>query len=566
LYFEGAIMGRLHALTCFAGLFVLAGLWQARAAQPDYLSPTEHRRLALVIGNAFYEHFDELRGSQTDATEIFKLLNEKAKFDIVDVLHDVESRDALERNVVAFTQKVRAGDLVLIYYSGHGFSHGGDNYLVPTKAPPSVRPADLDKAFPPESAIRRYITDNGKPAVVIVLLDACRTYAGIVSAVAPEYQPVAVAQPPEVAAGPPNAEAEVGLLEPSAITTDQLLGFAAAPGQSATGMPAGTPSPYTQALLTNIAKEGWELVSVQKEIVRSVRDSTAPVQNPWFSQSLVTEVFLRPNAASRAQERDLWLAALDTGNREEVRKYYDYHRVGPYADAAQRWLQANPTDRHPTFSQVSPLQPELAWLQAGAGPVEFARMPIGVGVDRTLNLSEAKAQIPRRLAEADVRSLLQLHGQARLTERVKSGAQVLSRGVPLDIQATGQRLLANAFPILGAEAVPLALPLRTPETGLRVGKRYAEFVLASPADGAASVVDPVPLQRALEGLKKQKRVVGWVSISTPKRQRARDQDLLNLQAVHAKYLLKQAGVPEAKISVLEAFENGPAVRVRIYAF
>lgn len=554
-------------LPCALSL-MLSLLFGAAAAQtPNYLTQKEPQRLALVVGNFDYTSFEDLPGSRTDAEAMRDLLRDRLGFN-VDYVPGADTFDAFtEIYLKAFAAKIREGDLVVFYFSGHGFAHGQTNYLVPTKAPPTIRPAQLDEAFLPESAIRAFLVKRN-PGLVIVFLDACRTYAGVVSDNAPLFDTDTPLPPPSVAPA-----AGGGLLEPIGLGSDVIVGFAAAPGHPAVGYVTGHPSRYTRALLGSLDREDWEFHLVKRDVVYSVKSSTTPPQVPWFSDSVITEVFFKPTDFTRRQDLASWQAVLATGQRAKVAQYLEYHRVGPYAEAARRWLRDNPTDVHPTFSQVSPLQAELAWkapAPAAAASVVLPRLPEGVGVARTLSL-EGVDNVPRGSAEATTERLLQLHGEARLTKSTEAmtgaGSRVLARGIPLSItDSLGGVVRGYATPFLGGDRIAVLLKSNPQAEGYRVGTPFAEVTLRPPADGSAAVVDPRPLLAELNRLQARGRQVGWISISTPKVDQVRDQGLLSLRATQTKYLLGIAGIPEAKISTVEAYETGTDVRVRIYAF
>lgn len=549
----------------------LAFAMSAAAQSADFLLPRSPQKLALVVGNADYKSFADLPGSKTDAEEVGGLLRDKLGFEVVQV-HDVETFDSFtEIHLKAFAARIRRGDLVVFYFSGHGFGRGGENYLVPTKAPPSIRPEQLSDVFLPESAIREYLKARS-PGVVMVLLDACRTYAGIVSDSAPPYVPGALpadATVPTVGAAGQSAE---GLTAPTVVDADEIVSFAAAPGMPALGL-AGGVSPYSKALLEHFAHEGWELSAVRREVIYFVRSGTEPPQIPYFTDSLVSQVFLRPNAATLLDELESWKAVLATGKREDVKKYYEFNRVGTYAHAAELWLASHPVDVNPKFSQVSPLQAELAWVPPSATPSPMTvldRLPEGVGVSRRLVLHSREA-LPQSSDEATSETLLQLHGQARLTRSLSAatakGSTILPRGIPLDITSfIAGTLRADALPRLGEDTVPITLEVKSPLEGLRIGAPFAEVTLTAPADRSASVVDPGPLRAQVDRLKAANRQVGWMAISTPKASSSREQGLLGLQAIQVRYLLTRWGVPEAKISTVEGLDASEGVRVRIYAF
>ena len=564
-------------IACIGALAAWAFFGAVAWAQPaaDYFAVHEPQRFALVVGNDAYTNFGRLPGSLTDAEQMRDLLGKTLGFK-VDYVVDVDTFDNfVEKHLAPFASKISPGDLVVFYFSGHGFAYGANNFLVPTAAPGLVRPSDVTRAFLPESAIRLFLKDRA-PGLIIVLLDACRTYAGIVSSAAPPYSPapVAPAEPPsepaEAVLPPIGAE---GLAKPIGLSSDVIVGFAAEPGKPAIGLPAGQPSTYTKALLDTFGQDGWEFSEVRRTIAYLVRSGTQERQAPYFSETLITEVYLRPTQRVRDDDLRLWKATEAEGDVEKVKLYYAKHRVGPYARSALRWIADFPNGRRPTYSQVSPLLPELAWTAPveGGAAVVLPKLPSGVGVARILDVTAENA-LPANVAEATTERLLDLHKQARLTQRVQAqtaaGKQFIAKGIPFSISNITRGVLQGyAVPLMGGD--PVAVRFRAPDQaeGLRLGSPYAEISLTPAQGGTAMVVDTAPLLERLKILKAAGREVGWVSITTPKLSDEGDQARLSLQAVQTKQaLLSEAAIPGAKISVLEGFNTGEAVRVRIYAY
>jgi uncharacterized caspase-like protein len=97
-----------HFAACLLGL---AALFAA-------LTPaTAEKRVALVIGNAAYQHVPPLRNPSNDATDIAAKLRGLG-FDVVEGI-DLQKRD-MEKRVRAFAEALNGADVGLFYYAGHG--------------------------------------------------------------------------------------------------------------------------------------------------------------------------------------------------------------------------------------------------------------------------------------------------------------------------------------------------------------------------------------------------------------------------------------------------------------
>src|SRR5207248_2045836 len=101
------------------------------------------RRQALVMGNIAYP-FQSLRNAVNDAREMAKALSELGFS--VDKLENGTLKD-MQRSGREFVSKVRPGDVVLVYYSGHGIQYHGENFLIPIDFTPTTELAIPEDAY-----------------------------------------------------------------------------------------------------------------------------------------------------------------------------------------------------------------------------------------------------------------------------------------------------------------------------------------------------------------------------------------------------------------------------------
>ena len=94
--------------------------------------PASAAKHAFVLANNAYEQLSSLRNTHADA-EAYGGAFEELGFDVTHHrdLTRAETLGAFD----AFLNRVRPGDQVAFVYSGHGWSDGQGNYLVPTDAP-----------------------------------------------------------------------------------------------------------------------------------------------------------------------------------------------------------------------------------------------------------------------------------------------------------------------------------------------------------------------------------------------------------------------------------------------
>lgn len=258
-------------------------------------SAAEAKRVALVIGNAQYEHAARLANPKNDATDMSRKLADLG-FEVVSGL-DLDLRGMRDK-VREFARKLDGAEVALFYYAGHGLQVNGENYLAPVDA--QLRSyLDLEFESLPinliVSAMERSVKTN------LVFLDACRD------------NPLAdnLARSMGTRSGAVGRGlAKVG----SGLGT--LLSFATQPGNVALDG-KGRNSPFTKALLKHLGTPGQgvsqDLVYVRREVLRETNGQ----QVPWENSSLTGEVILREKppqeeVAVEQEDRSLELAYWET--------------------------------------------------------------------------------------------------------------------------------------------------------------------------------------------------------------------------------------------------------------
>jgi hypothetical protein len=88
-------------------------------------------RVALVVGNAKYQHLNALPTPLQDASAMASLF-ESAGFQVFEGSN--LDRNAFRGMILKFARIAQAADLAAIYYSGHGIAIDGLNYLLPVDA------------------------------------------------------------------------------------------------------------------------------------------------------------------------------------------------------------------------------------------------------------------------------------------------------------------------------------------------------------------------------------------------------------------------------------------------
>ncbi|GAB1478544.1 caspase family protein [Paracoccaceae bacterium] len=231
------------------------------------------RRLALVVGNEAYAH---VPGLATPVKDAHALARELRQLDFeVTVLTDADP-GVFEAVLQAFAAQAAGAETVLFYYAGHALQADGVNRLVPVSAR-----LDSAAALTSETLELNAIAARLKPAdgQLLIFLDACRT------------DPL----PPEL-----RGQAAAGLAQYDG-GAGSFVAFATAPGEVAWDKgTSGDSSPFTAALLAQIAQPGQSLSDLMIEVRNAVETATGGKQTPWEQSSLRSQFYFVPQAAPEA--------------------------------------------------------------------------------------------------------------------------------------------------------------------------------------------------------------------------------------------------------------------------
>ena len=91
-----------------------------------------------------------------------------------------------------------------------------------------------------------------------------------------------------------------------------LIAFATGPGQTALDGQEGTNSPFTRALMANIAAPGVEIQQAMTKVRAQVNEETNENQLPWGHTNLIGSVYLNPAPAAVAVSTDAPNIPADT--------------------------------------------------------------------------------------------------------------------------------------------------------------------------------------------------------------------------------------------------------------
>jgi len=240
-------------------------------------------RLALVIGNADYrEDFNPLQLGKlsnpvNDAVDIATVLTGLG-FQVI-LKTDLHKRTAMKQAVREFTQRLKANDVGLFYFSGHGFQHESINYLVPLRAD-IHNDIDIEgEALAVQYVLRQM--ERATKGVKLMILDACR-----------ENIPADFFRKTKGA----FAGVSKGFSSSLNAPMNTLIIYATAANKiSWGGLPGEPNSVYTKHLLDVLQQQPHAMVEillkeVRQRVVQDTQDINEP-QVPWESGSLVTQPF-----------------------------------------------------------------------------------------------------------------------------------------------------------------------------------------------------------------------------------------------------------------------------------
>ena len=308
-----------------AALSVAALLVSGDAALAD-------KRVAFVVGNAAYRNVPQLPNPAIDAKAIANVLR-SVGFEVVEGTN--LTRDKMTEKLLDFGKKAEGADVAVFFYAGHGIAVNNTNYLLPIDADlKSEMDVKLGAAINVDLTLEQTMADA---KVKLVFLDACRDNpfaARIRSAKATR----------SVAVNSGLAEMKSG--------EGTLLAFATGPGQTALDGDVGNHSPFTRALISNIAKPGVEIQQAMTKVRAQVNEETNKNQLPWGHTNLIGEVYLNPQAASAdkpaaastetpvamntasapatAMEVEFWRSVKDSNKPEELNAYLTSYPNGAF--------------------------------------------------------------------------------------------------------------------------------------------------------------------------------------------------------------------------------------------
>ncbi|WP_426443019.1 caspase family protein [Bradyrhizobium genosp. P] len=314
----------MRTLTLVASLICMA--LTATAAQAE-------KRVAFVVGNGAYKNVTPLPNPTMDAKAMAGALR-NVGFDVVEGTN--LTRDKMTEKLLDFGKKAQGADIAVFYYAGHGIAIGGTNYLLPIDADiKSEMDVKLGAAINIDLTLDQTMSDA---KVKLVFLDACRD------------NPFAAKIKSNSATRSINVQTGLAEMKSGEGT---LIAFATGPGQTALDGQEGTNSPFTRALVDNIAQPGVEIQQAMTKVRAQVNEETNKGQLPWGHTNLIGAVYLNgppaaPDTAAPAPsastavaaapgsdvELEFWRSIKDSNKPEELNAYMSKYPNGQFKPLA----------------------------------------------------------------------------------------------------------------------------------------------------------------------------------------------------------------------------------------
>jgi uncharacterized caspase-like protein len=272
-------------------------------------------RVAFVLGNEAYSGENYLPNPVRDAKAMEVSLNRlgfnvTANFNLGFAQTKIFIDEFIER------LRIHPADVGLLYYSGHGIQINDENYLVPIDVKLSettdaqlIRLKEIIEGISEHCAVR------------LIILDACRD-----NPLAPDIVKSAL-KTRGLYLG--NGEIKTSGLAEVKAAANTFIAFAAAPGDVAYDG-EGELSPFTQALVDNIAAVDLPLSNLSIRVRNEVGRLTQGLQKTWDHSSLGAPFFFNPGSLLLLTGNSLSFMAL-------MATFYTYSMILA-SDAGARWI------------------------------------------------------------------------------------------------------------------------------------------------------------------------------------------------------------------------------------
>ena len=570
--------------TIFFLVFLLAAdLMQAsplRSSIENYLTEHEPIRHALVIGNANYKHMGRMDSAEADAKSVARDLT-ALNFNVMQCLNVSSVRQFEDEILPSFRKKINIGDLVLFYFSGHGFAHGPHNFIAPVDMPLTIKKEEIVYFAISTEGVEDYLSKR-QPGLLLMLIDACRSIAGFKITAKNNLKII-----PKGMSIPLRYNMNI----------NTLVGYATRFGTIALGSNVAQElSPFTKSLIAHIATQDREFGAVFNEISVDVRVETDEYQHPGLFDWSDTDLYLNPTDLIKKQQKEAWLVALDSQNKKIIKRFLYRHSVSKYAAAARKWLSENEDNSEVlAYTLVSPAAVERAWRPSGESRVAIIPSADGFAFNRYVDFNESKqvkdlddsqlGLVPsgtRCISEAKLNKALKAHANVVTTKDYKARlASSLSHPDTMRVPfGTTMKIEEKLKCSPEADCLRVRIPNELHDLYIdlkaftplvrpvELGQSLLEIIAEPQNEGIKDLIDPQKIKKAITDLKKEGRSITWVSIATAMNDDINEAVERASRLLHTKYLLKKYGIDGRRITSVTNIEDfhGDGVRLRFFGY
>jgi hypothetical protein len=275
------------------------------------------KRVALVVGNSSYRNVPSLPNPARDAAAVADLFKASG-FSSVNLKRDLGVA-ALRRAVGDFAETARDADVAVVYFAGHGIEVDGMNYIIPVDAS-LARDFDIEDETVALDRILRSVQSAKR--LHLVMLDACRD------------NPFLKTMKRSVASR--SVGRGLAKVEPS--MPDTLIAFAAKAGSVALDGDAKH-SPFTAALLDNIASPGLDLRiafgRVRDEVLKATKGQQEPFVYGSLGGSIVSFVDAPKPSPQLTTDQIVWNAIKDSAYPAVFEEFLKKYPTSPHLKEAK---------------------------------------------------------------------------------------------------------------------------------------------------------------------------------------------------------------------------------------
>jgi Caspase domain len=319
------------------------------------MSPTQAKRVALVIGNDSYQHVAKLQKARNDASAMAISLR-AAGFEVVE--HKDLKHRGMVRAIQALSSSIAGGDEVVVFFAGHGVQLRGGGYLLP-----------IDIEAESEAEVERtaisledltHTVSQAKPGFSLIIVDACRD------------NPLQSKNDRGRTIGATRG------LNPVEAPKGQIVVYSAGRGQQALDrLSDGDINPnsvFTREFIARMNRPGVRIQDLVEEVGESVEKLARTVnheQSPAiYNQARGSFFFYGPKAVNGpstsqasptygTEQRDekFWQEAKSLGTKLGFEAYLKTYPKGRYAALAEGYVQKLSTGPPSTTVEKSALTP-----------------------------------------------------------------------------------------------------------------------------------------------------------------------------------------------------------------